>query len=1125
MTTDLRAATPRLGETTGAERRPWGTNPLVFVFGGQGTQYRGMGRYHFDHDEVFRESALAMERVLIDQGHGGVLDEIMSRPPGAPFAMEDLRLSHPGIAIVQLALADSLRARGVRPDVVVGSSLGELVALSVAGAIDREWLLRALVEQIRSLERHRPAGGLLVVLENHAIFSEDPARWAPLELAGISASRHFVVAGPPDALDARARALRSEGITAEAAPVPYPFHSSYIDVIRDDFVTSLARTPLRRPDIPVVSAVTGRQITDVTAEHLWRVAREPFLWQDVAFHIEADGSARYVDLSPSGSMSGYLRMDFGRRLAGRIVALTGPLCPQEPVSARVAEIGVKARPLGETVTLPTAATHDLPSAAEPSAPARVALVFPGQGSQHVGMGADLFDRFPALVREADEILGYSIRTLCLEDPDRTLSQTQFTQPALFVVGALAYEAFLADEGEPTDLVLAGHSLGEFTALYAAGALTFGDALRLVAERGRLMSHVEGGAMGAVLGLGEAEIRDRLQRAGEDSVDIANLNGPTQTVLSGRAEDVDRCGALFTGDGVRFVRLKVSGAFHSRYMAAVADEFRAALDRTPFATPRHTVIANATAQPYAGDPRDLLARQLVSPVRWLDTVGWFLDRDLTVRELGPGVVLTRLASSIAAAWTVRPTPWPAAEEPAREPSAAQTTDTGDTPGTRLGSAVFRRTHGLTYAYVCGGMYRGIASPDLVIDAARAGVLSFLGSGGLTTEAVRSAIAEVRAAGGLRAPFGVDVVHDVYDDTPQAELVSLLVEQGVTHVEASAFVRVTPALVRYVGAGLARAADGGVERRTHLLAKVSRPEVAREFLASAPSEIVAGLVRDGLLTAEQAELLRSVPVADDLCVEGDSGGHTDRRNPLVLFPALQREAQRAATDFGYAAHLATRVGLAGGIGAPEAAAAAFAMGADFVLTGSINLCTAESGISEAAKDILVGLDIQDTDYAPAGDMFELGSQVQVVRRGIFFPARARKLHELYRRYDSLADLDEDTRTLLETRYFRRSLEEVWEDTRAYFATRDPAQIARAEQDDHHKMALVFRSYFGRSQRAALDGTPGLKLDYQIQCGPALGAFNSWVRDTPRASWRNRHVGEIAAALMEEAAARLDELAAGR
>ena len=430
LTTDLRA--PVTGAVEHAHTVPpsWGAKPVVFVFGGQGTQYYGMGRYHFEHDEVFRESALAMEQILCDYGHGGVLDEIMTRPPGAPFAMADLRLSHPGIAIIQFALADSLMARGIIPDIVAGSSLGELIALNVAGVLDREWLLKTLVEQIRSLERHQPVGSLLAILENHALFSDDPAAWAPLELAGISSSRHFVVAGPPEAIAARTAALLSVGITAEAAPVSYPFHSSLIDVIREDFFAALAHISLNRPHLPVMSAVTGREITEVTVEHLWRIAREPFRWQDAVFRIEENGAAKYVDLSPTGSMSSYLRMDFGRRLQGRVINLTGPFCPQEPVSARVAEIGLATQTPRRAMTQISAT----PGSTEPSSfviPGnsaerdatieRLAVVFPGQGAQRVGMGADLFSRFPKFIREADQILVYSLCTLCLEDPDQCLS--------------------------------------------------------------------------------------------------------------------------------------------------------------------------------------------------------------------------------------------------------------------------------------------------------------------------------------------------------------------------------------------------------------------------------------------------------------------------------------------------------------------------------------------------------------------------------------------------------------------------------------------------------------------------------------------------------------------------------
>jgi trans-AT polyketide synthase/acyltransferase/oxidoreductase domain-containing protein len=198
---------------------------------------------------------------------------------------------------------------------------------------------------------------------------------------------------------------------------------------------------------------------------------------------------------------------------------------------------------------------------------------------------------------------------------------------------------------------------------------------------------------------------------------------------------------------------------------------------------------------------------------------------------------------------------------------------------------------------------------------------------------------------------------------------------------------------------------------------------------------------------------------------------------------------------------------------------------VLTGSINQCTAESGMSPAVKDMLEQINIQDTGYAPSGDMFEHGAQVQVLKRGVFFPARARKLHELYRRHESLDEIDPDAKALIEAQYFRKTLDEVWQDTREYFATKNLREIEKAERNPKHKMALVFRWYFGHSQRVAMAGAEEYRVDYQVHCGPALGAFNQWVKGTRMQSWRERHVDEIGARLMEETAEYLAQRLAGR
>jgi trans-AT polyketide synthase, acyltransferase and oxidoreductase domains len=307
--------------------------------------------------------------------------------------------------------------------------------------------------------------------------------------------------------------------------------------------------------------------------------------------------------------------------------------------------------------------------------------------------------------------------------------------------------------------------------------------------------------------------------------------------------------------------------------------------------------------------------------------------------------------------------------------------------------------------------------------------------------------------------------------------------------------------------------------HVLAKVSRPEVAAAFMSPSPDAILRRLVADGLLSPAEADAARELPVAADICVEADSGGHTDAGNPYALMPGMLRLRADMAAAYGYREPL--RLGAAGGIGSPHAAAAAFVLGADFVLTGSVNQCSPEAGTSDAVKDMLADLDVQDTAYAPAGDMFELGARVQVARKGTLFAARANKLYQLYRQVASLDQLDAATRETLEQRYFRQSLEQVWEQTQDRLSGQRGAELARAEREPRTKMALVFRSYFARSTMLAMAGVAGEKVNYQVHCGPAQGAFNRIVAGSDLEPWSSRHVDAIAELIMTGAAAHLDGL----
>ena len=277
-----------------------------------------------------------------------------------------------------------------------------------------------------------------------------------------------------------------------------------------------------------------------------------------------------------------------------------------------------------------------------------ACVFPGQGSQSKGMGAALFDRYPDWTAIADDVLGYSIRELCVDDPGERLVLTAYTQPALFTVNALTYRA-RQDDGKPAPGFVAGHSLGEFNALLAAGVFDFRTGLRMVQQRGQLMARVGGGGMMAVIGL-EPE---RIQQVLSDSeagrrIDVANFNSFEQTVVAGPKDALETVKPAIEQAGARMVvPLNVSAPFHSRYMRDAEREFTQFLESFEFASPLIPVISNVTAAPYSSDAlRETLARQIGHSVKWLDSVRYLLDRGVTeFEEVGPGSVLKKLVNQI------------------------------------------------------------------------------------------------------------------------------------------------------------------------------------------------------------------------------------------------------------------------------------------------------------------------------------------------------------------------------------------------------------------------------------------------------------------------------------------------
>ena len=431
---------------------------------------------------------------------------------------------------------------------------------------------------------------------------------------------------------------------------------------------------------------------------------------------------------------------------------------------------------------------------------------------------------------------------------------------------------------------------------------------------------------------------------------------------------------------------------------------------------------------------------------------------------------------------------------------------------LGSASFREDHGVQYAYVAGAMANGIASEELVIAMGKAGLIGFFGAGGLHPRRVEEAILRIQKELGDR-PYGFNLLHNPFEPSLEEATVELYLNYGIHRVSAAAYLGLTPYIVWYRLKGIHLDAQGEVRAKNHIFAKVSRSEVARVFMAPPPLSIVEDLCRQGKITSQEAELSQKIPVASDITAEADSGGHTDQRPLVTMLPTFMALRDQAMEKYSYSCPL--RVGCGGGISTPQSVAAAFSMGAAYVLTGSVNQMCREAGTSEGVKLLLSQMEPHDVIMAPAADMFEMGVKLQVLRKGTMFPMRAQKLYEVYQSHSSLDEIPEKIRTQLESQIFQKSLEEVWADTESFFEDRDPSQLVKAQKDPKHKMALVFRWYLGKSSLWAIQGDPKRRMDYQIWAGPATGAFNEWVKNSHLEPVEERGAVAVAHQLMEGAA----------
>lgn len=507
-----------------------------------------------------------------------------------------------------------------------------------------------------------------------------------------------------------------------------------------------------------------------------------------------------------------------------------------------------------------------------------------------------------------------------------------------------------------------------------------------------------------------------------------------------------------------------------------------------------------------NPQNRMMTDAMTPQSWGD-LGWEGPEGVSLNDAeGVRQVLLDLEKPAAAVWQDGQIRLVSDGQPRARHSSSERLWVGyaaPRPLDSLGSQEFCAAYGTRTALYGGAMANAIASEAMVTALGQAGLMGSFGAAGLSLERVEAALENLQTQL-PQGPYAFNLIFNLHDPAMEMRTAELYIARGVRVVEASAYVDVTAPLVLYRASGLEADEQGQVRTSNRLIVKLSRPEVAQRFLAPAPADVVDSLLTAGKITPMQAELLRRAPMADDITVEADSGGHTDNRPLVCVLPAIRQLRDEMLAEGK--SPWRVRVGAAGGISTPEAAAAALAMGAEYLVTGSVNQACVESGASEHTRRLLAEAGLADVTMAPAADMFEMGVRVQVLKRGTLFPMRAAKLYEVYSRYPSIESIPAVEREKLEKQIFQRTLDSVWEETRQFFAQRDPKELARAEADPHQKMALVFRWYLGLSSRWSNRGEKGREMDYQIWCGPAMGAFNIWTQGSYLQQPENRRVVDV-------------------
>jgi trans-AT polyketide synthase/acyltransferase/oxidoreductase domain-containing protein len=460
-----------------------------------------MGRELYERDPGFRAVMRHADQIAHAYCGESVLATVFAEDKGRHIALDRLLYSHVGIFMVEYALAKTLIDRGVQADMVLGASLGAFAAATVAGCMDPDIALSAVLEQAVTLEACCQAGCMMAVMGERDRFLSSELL-ALCEHGASNFASHSVIALPESNRAAVEAYLRGRGLAFQQLPVRFAFHSRWIDEAGARYRSFLQNLPMREPALSFVCCATGETLKALPPNYFWSVVREPILFQQTIQNLESQDSYRYIDLSPSGSMATFLKYALAVDSKSDVRSIMSVFGSDvDRLEQLVSDHQLTTRS-SSAKFVPVTPRHPGPSVQDqPAVESRhmKACIFPGQGSQFKGMGGAVFPLFPELVKQASDILGYSLEDLCINDRQGLLSKTQYTQPALYVVNALHYLNEWGAKSVTRPDYLAGHSLGEYNALFAAGVFSFETGVRLVKKRGELMGTSMGGGMAAVLG--------------------------------------------------------------------------------------------------------------------------------------------------------------------------------------------------------------------------------------------------------------------------------------------------------------------------------------------------------------------------------------------------------------------------------------------------------------------------------------------------------------------------------------------------------------------------------------------------------------------------------------------------